>query len=240
MTKRRRRERFDEADELGGLVALLIMIFSVIVYVVLKETPGGTPLAVGGAAIGLVGFMGFSITWQQMRTEQLRRKVATEKNWMILNPGQFEEYVADLFRIRGYRSRVVGKTNDGGIDIQLERDGEKSIAQCKRYSKPVGSPAVRDFFGALSGSGAMLGYFVTTSKFTTEASRFARGKPIELVDGDRLNGWAQEARLGPYAEILPRPRFYFTVRQWIVLTSLAMGAVILSSLFMVLIGAQAG
>ncbi len=79
---------------------------------------------------------------------------------------------------------------DGGIDmIAMNTDpivGGKYIIQCKRYSGPVGSPFVRDLFGVVHSEAANKGVLITNSSFSAEAVRFARGKPLELIDGDKL------------------------------------------------------
>jgi hypothetical protein len=111
-------------------------------------------------------------------------------------PADFEKYVADVFARLGYAIRVVGGTNDGGIDVIAEKKGIKYYIQCKRYSSKneVGVAAVRDFYGALADRLAQgKGYIVTTGKFTLEAERFAEDKPIELVDSHRLLAYIRMA-----------------------------------------------
>ena len=106
-----------------------------------------------------------------------------------MKPAEFEEYIADLFRRMEYKTEVVGGRSDGGIDVIAEKNGVKHYIQCKKYFEKheVGVAAVRDFYGALADRVANgKGYFITTSKFTLEAERFAKDKPIELVDIQRL------------------------------------------------------
>ena len=65
-----------------------------------------------------------------------------------------------------------------------------SYIQAKRYSdgNVVGRPEVQKFVGRLVGMGATKGVFVTTSKFSGEASQYARhlSQRVILIDGDRL------------------------------------------------------
>ena len=61
------------------------------------------------------------------------------------------------------------------------------VVQCKRWkSAQVGVTLIREFFGVTVAEEAERGIFVTTGTFTPDAVEFARGKPIELVDGQRL------------------------------------------------------
>jgi len=106
-----------------------------------------------------------------------------------LHHTEFEKYVAELFRKLGYQAETIGKIGDHGLDIKIEKGGQVSYVQCKRYSgtHKVSEPEVRNFLGSLTHEYVMgTGYFVTTSSFTMEAKQFARGECIELVDGSRL------------------------------------------------------
>ena len=40
-----------------------------------------------------------------------------------------------------------------------------------------------------SEQGAIKGILITTSRFGPESVRFAQGKPLEFVDGERLQQW---------------------------------------------------
>jgi len=72
------------------------------------------------------------------------------------------------------------------------------LFQCKRYAGAVGSGAVRDFRGAMTGR-TDKGIMITTGSFSLEAEREAvrdGAPPIELVDGDRLVEMMQRLNLG--------------------------------------------
>jgi restriction system protein len=117
------------------------------------------------------------------------------------DPAFFERVVVDLLVAMGYGAdggagEVRGKAGDGGIDgvIREDRLGLDLIyMQAKRYAAAnvVGPDKIREFSGALDFTGARKGVFITTSRFTADAERFAaqlQTKRIVLVDGDRLTG----------------------------------------------------
>ena len=118
------------------------------------------------------------------------RKDREKLTWLRgMNPKEFEDYIAELFRRLGYNVNSVGGPNDGGIDVIVEKDGIKHYIQCKKYFKAreVSVGDLRDFYGALAdrlSNGKA--YFITTSKFTLPAEKFAEDKPIELVDSFKL------------------------------------------------------
>jgi len=111
--------------------------------------------------------------------------------WQLrgMQPDEFEQYTALIFTKLGYEAKRVGESGDGGVDIVLRKDGVESYVQCKHYLKNTPSPHdVRDFYGAivdkLKNGGK--GYFVTTKGFTPEAQEFAKDRPIELLDMQRV------------------------------------------------------
>ncbi len=116
-----------------------------------------------------------------------------------LTPVDFERLIADLLRQMGFVAETTRATGDGGIDVEavLEKPivGGRYLFQCKRYApdNPVGSAAVREFYGALiADRHAVKGVFITTSTFTPQAREFAQKLPIELIDGERLQALLAE------------------------------------------------
>jgi restriction system protein len=129
--------------------------------------------------------------------EKIRNDINSRKWIEGLSHKEFEFYVAGLFRNLGYKADVVGGSGDGGIDIVLERDGKKSYVQCKQYSSKVQVDKVRDFYGAIVSKFANAKcYFVTDNCFTLPAEEFARDKPIELIDGQKLIEYIRLAEKG--------------------------------------------
>jgi restriction system protein len=106
---------------------------------------------------------------------------------LALSPGEFEERAKMLFQSRGYHVVNTPDTADHGIDLLLiDPLGQKGVAQCKRYVSTVGESVVRDLYGTVLHESAALGYLITTAKISQPARLWAQGKPLELIDGDRL------------------------------------------------------
>lgn len=106
----------------------------------------------------------------------------------LLQPTEFEEIVAKLFSKLGYETRLNGGAGDGGIDIEMKKEGRRYVVQCKKFiTQKVNPHDVRDFYGAMVGQQVDgKGFFVTTNIFTLDAEDFAKDKPIELIDGYKL------------------------------------------------------
>ena len=105
-----------------------------------------------------------------------------------LEPSAFEEYVAHRsFARQGYHVLNTPDTKDGGVDILITDDyGQQAIVQCKRYKGTVGSATVRELYGTMIHAGAARAYLATTAVISSDARRWAEGKPIILLDGAQL------------------------------------------------------
>ena len=116
-----------------------------------------------------------------------------------MDPHDFEGLVLDVLAAMGYGGgsrqamQEVPRGPDGGIDGKINEDKlglDQIYMQAKRYSEnAVSSEKVQAFVGAMTSGGCRKGVFVTTSKFTADAMRFAesiRDPRLVLVDGDKL------------------------------------------------------
>lgn len=107
---------------------------------------------------------------------------------------EFEHLIRQLFEkefsVGGGEVKVTQASRDGGVDaIAFDPDpirGGKIVIQAKRYTNTVDVSAVRDLYGTVMSEGATKGIIVTTSGFGPDAHRFAKGKPLTLLDGNNL------------------------------------------------------
>ncbi|RAO75886.1 restriction endonuclease [Dyella jiangningensis] len=100
----------------------------------------------------------------------------------------FERLAGEAFRRQGYAVKETGQGGaDGGIDLELSKDGQITLVQCKQWrSQRVGVQTVREMYGILVDRGAAAVKIVALGHYTSDAAAFARGKRIELVDGHAL------------------------------------------------------
>ncbi|WP_147809167.1 restriction endonuclease [Bacillus sp. SH7-1] len=126
------------------------------------------------------------VTPEEIRTERIKR-TATRNNLEVMDPREFEYFVADVFRSLGYKVQVTSGSNDGGKDIILYKDNEMKFVEVKRYTKSsIGRPFIQKLHSAIVDADAVGGYFVTLSHFNKNARIYAANKNIELIDGDSL------------------------------------------------------
>ena len=102
---------------------------------------------------------------------------------------EFEQLVAEAFRRKGYTVREnLTAGPDGGVDVELEKDGRLHLVQCKQWkARKVGVSVVREMYGVMVAHNASSVSIVSSGIFTQEAQNFAAVKPIDLIDGVQLN-----------------------------------------------------
>jgi restriction system protein len=142
--------------------------------------------------------------------EALDRHTASElvQRLREQEPDFLERAVLRLMHAMGYGGSLndgehLGRSHDGGLDGVIRQDAlglERVYVQAKRYaeSNTVGSAAIREFVGALTGVGASGGVFITTSSFSTEAKKYVeRLTPrVILIDGHLLGQLMVEYEVG--------------------------------------------
>ncbi len=109
---------------------------------------------------------------------------------------EFEMLVGEAFRLQGYRVTETGGAGpDGGIDLVLSKGSEKFLVQRKQWKAfKVSVTVVRELYGVMAANGAAGGFVVTSGRFTEDATEFATGRNITLIDGPRLHGLLAQAK----------------------------------------------
>ncbi|MFE0177922.1 restriction endonuclease [Streptomyces sp. NPDC059002] len=140
---------------------------------------------------------------------------------LSMTPAAFEQLAERLLRAAGFvNTKVTGRSGDEGIDgvgvYQLSLLSFPVFFQCKRYRESVGSPAVRNFRGAMQGRGDK-GLLITTGTFTQQArdeATRAGASPIDLIDGDQLcelikqHGMGVETRIRQVEDVIVDPEYF--------------------------------
>jgi len=77
---------------------------------------------------------------------------------------------------------VTRGSGDGGIDINVSRNGLNGVVQCKAHINCVGPSVVRDLYGVVHHCKGNFGIIVSRGGFPRGAVDFARDKPILFLD----------------------------------------------------------
>ena len=131
---------------------------------------------------------------EEINAELVRYLARHPEKMHSLQPGKFEELVAELFRAQGYDVELTRISKDGGFDIRAVRKTAVGLGltliECKRYShdNPVGVELVRGLHSVVETAKATSGLLVTTSHFTKGAKALQEiyKHRLDLADFNRL------------------------------------------------------
>lgn len=128
-------------------------------------------------------------------------------------PDFLEKLVLKLLNKMGYGASSkdiehLGGTGDGGVDGVIHHDQlglDKIYIQAKRFQETgtVSRGDVQAFVGALTGKRATRGVFITTAKFSKDATEYASsitGFNVVLIDGMKLAELMIENKVGVTVE----------------------------------------
>jgi len=105
---------------------------------------------------------------------------------------QFEHYVKDLLRSRGYSAKVTSGSNDFGVDIIASKKGNKYAIQVKCQKSNVSRRAVSDAVAGMPFYKTNKCMVITNSYYSKGAYDLAKVNNCVLVDRDELAKWIIE------------------------------------------------
>jgi hypothetical protein len=183
----------------GGLALPLALDWPVLELVVANVL--GTMLA-GVVSLGWLAV--------QVQAGDRRHLVEWTTNLRRLSAAEFEWLVGEVFRREGWKIRETGRQDgpDGNVDLELTRDGQHMIVQCKRWvSWLVSVDEIRQFAGTLMREGlpGSAGIFVTLSDFNEQARAEAQTIGMTLVDNRDLYSRIEKVRRAEPCDICQKP-----------------------------------
>ena len=94
--------------------------------------------------------------------------------------------MADLFRSMGHQAVVLGGAGEQGVDIIVNRRGERVAVQCKNYKKAVGNKPVQEIFAGARHHRCEHACVVAPAGFTKGATDLARSTGVSLFDAESI------------------------------------------------------
>jgi restriction system protein len=147
----------------------------------------GLPLLLGGLATA-----GWWV-WRQRRLNAAALPSRVDgKGATALSDREFATLVTDAFQRQGYQ--LIGGGQRAG-ELTLRRDRETYLVQCRyRHVAKVGVEAVQALHRDIAARGASGGFVLTEGRFSREATAYAAGCSVRLLEGAALQGLLDQAR----------------------------------------------
>lgn len=216
MTRRRKTSLPEEFLELvstlpwwAGLALAVVFFLMFHVVASLKTNPGDPDSSartlivllanIAQYVVPLLCVMGAGASgWKQFQRQRLVTNVSESSAANALDEiswREFETLVGEAFRLQGYHVTETGAGADGGVDLVLAKGRETFLVQCKQWKAfRVSVEIVRELYGVMAARGAAGGFVVTSGRYTDDATAFASGRNVKLIDGPELFRWIQEAK----------------------------------------------
>ncbi len=167
--------------------------------------------SVGQYLVPFVCLVGAAMSWSRRRHAQQLHADATQRSDGIaqMDWRDFEALVAEYFRRQGFSvTQTGGGGADGGVDVWVQRGGDRYLVQCKHWrARRVGVEPVRELYGLIAAQRLAGGYVVTSGDFTDAARAFASGREMALINGQALQRGlrASVPHAAPRTTVLPPP-----------------------------------
>lgn len=126
--------------------------------------------------------------------EKLIKKYTVEDIENISDWRNFEQFIAEQFKNKGFKVILTPQTNDGGKDIIIEKDGVKTYIECKYWNKnkSIGREEIQKLAGATMMDGIKNALFITTSIYNENAIEAAKALN---QNGFNIKLWTTESLL---------------------------------------------
>ena len=105
-----------------------------------------------------------------------------------MSGSEFELYLSILLGELGYKAKLTPSGPDFGADLIIEKDGQKTAVQAKRYNSTVGIKAVQEAIGSCKHYKCEKCMVITNNYFTPAAAQLAKSNGVELWNRNTLAG----------------------------------------------------
>lgn len=108
------------------------------------------------------------------------------KNIAEMSGIEFEEYLAEIFKSKGYNVQMTPISSDQWADLIVEKNMQKIAIQAKRYQWNVWNAAVQEVIAAKWYYECSAAWVITNSYYTSSAQDLAEKNNVRLIDGAEL------------------------------------------------------
>ena len=115
--------------------------------------------------------------------KEKNQRTKSIKYWSSLNGVDFEKGIGKLFENLGHKVELTSATGDKGVDLFVDKD---KVVQCKAHEAQISPSVIREMYGTMIHFKKKKAIVISTGGFTKGCYDFAKGKPIELWDLEKI------------------------------------------------------
>ena len=179
---------------LGGGALAFVLLLGFVSNSTMELTESLKWLAGGLLLIGSIVSIAFVAwhLWSRPTTPTARELSLRFEAVRAMSGAQFEVFTADLFRAMGHQAIVLGGAGDQGVDVIVNRRGERVAIQCKNHRGPVGNRAVQEVYAGAKHHRCVEACVVAPAGYTGGAIALAMSTGVSLYDADTVGQWIQK------------------------------------------------
>jgi hypothetical protein len=136
--------------ENGAVAALLGGTLTALLGLILGASTWHEILAWTLVGVFLVGALILGAGLILVRGRNLVAEAHSLNDIRALPSDQFEELVAQVFRMKGWTAATTQREGDGGADVILTHGRRRALVQCKSWRTFVGVDDIRALYGVMS------------------------------------------------------------------------------------------
>ena len=179
---------------LGGGALVYVLLLGFVSNSTMELTESLKWLAGGILLIGSIVAIAFVAwhLWSRPTTPTARELSLRFEAVRAMSGAQFEVFTADLFRAMGHQAIVLGGAGDQGVDVIVNRRGERVAIQCKNHRRPVGNRAVQEVYAGAQHHRCVEACVVAPVGYTGGAMALATSTGVSLYDADTVGQWIRK------------------------------------------------
>ena len=183
--------------QLAGLISAFYLLWLLIRFTVQPAWLDKLPISVTealefaeigrGVTLAILWIVIVARNRLRRKRSQFRSRELTREQLSEMDQYELKQYVAGLFKEKGYRVVQKGDKGDHGYDLEIKnKSGQRAIVLCRSRRSAVGDSEVRYLFGTLQSENAVRAFLVTTGEISKPAWLWTEGKPITVISGNTL------------------------------------------------------
>jgi len=179
---------------LGGGAPAYVLLLGFVSNSTMELTESLKWLAGGLLLIGSIVAIAFVAwhLWSRPTTPTARELSLRFEAVRAMSGAQFEVFTADLFRAMGHQAIVLGGAGDQGVDVIVNRRGERVAIQCKNHRRPVGNRAVQEVYAGAQHHRCVEACVVAPAGYTRGAIALAMSTGVSLYNADTVGQWIRK------------------------------------------------
>jgi HJR/Mrr/RecB family endonuclease len=120
-----------------------------------------------------------------IRAQQSLQQRLLDTDYQKMSGAEFEQFLAEIFKLLGYKVEATGQAGDQGVDLIIQKD-VKIAVQAKCWNDSVPNKAVQEVFAGMCFYRCVRCAVIASSSFKKSARELALSTGCTLIEGNQI------------------------------------------------------